>query len=603
MKTPWQTKELGEVCDFYNGLWKGKEPPYINVGVIRNTNITKDGSLNDSDIAYLDVEKKQFAKRKLNYGDIILEKSGGGPKQPVGRVIVFDKTEGDFSFSNFTSAIRVKDQSVLDFHFLHKFLFYSYISGITEGMQSHSTGIRNLDLHAYKEIEAPLPPLAEQKRIVKMLDDVFEQVTKAKENAEKNLQNAKELFESYLNAVFAKFDKKTPSVPILDVGEVFDGPHATPKTIDSGPIFLGISALDNGRINLDKTRHVSTKDFIQWTRRVKPKTDDVVFSYETRLGQAGIIPEGLECCLGRRMGLVRLNVERIYPKFFLYQYISNPFQLFLKSKTVKGATVDRISVKEFPSFLIKVPTLSEQKTILKKLDALLVYTKRLEEIYEQKLADLEELKKSILKKAFSGKLTLVAEKIENSVHVPSPYVRNQVHAAIIDQVTKDGGWTTEVAVAKYDHLLQEVYGLALGYQFADSTFGPFDAQIKKLVSSGLGRNHWFTKRRGMLVFGDNASELLSRQSNLYRNAKAVMQELSQLGITKMDADRVELLATICHSIKKTGSDTFEEVRAYMAKWPTDNDRTKAEKFAEEQTRKCLEFISRNGLQRRLLQTI
>ena len=87
----WQIRKLGEVCDFYNGLWKGKEAPYINVGVIRNTNITKDGNLDDSEIAYLDVEKKQFVKRKLIFGDIILEKSGGGPKQPVGRVIIFNK--------------------------------------------------------------------------------------------------------------------------------------------------------------------------------------------------------------------------------------------------------------------------------------------------------------------------------------------------------------------------------------------------------------------------------------------------------------------------------------------------------------------------------
>ncbi|KKP77622.1 MAG: Restriction endonuclease S subunit-like protein, partial [Candidatus Moranbacteria bacterium GW2011_GWF2_35_39] len=82
MKTDWQTKKLSEVCDFYNGLWKGKNPPYIKVGVIRNTNFTREGNLDDSDIAYLEVEKKQFENRKLIYGDIILEKSGGGPKQP-----------------------------------------------------------------------------------------------------------------------------------------------------------------------------------------------------------------------------------------------------------------------------------------------------------------------------------------------------------------------------------------------------------------------------------------------------------------------------------------------------------------------------------------
>jgi len=103
----WPTKSLDEVCQFSNGLWKGKKPPFVNVGVIRNTNFTKEGTLDDSDIAYIDVEAKQLEKRRLQFGDIILEKSGGGPRQPVGRVALFDKQEGDFSFSNFTAALRV----------------------------------------------------------------------------------------------------------------------------------------------------------------------------------------------------------------------------------------------------------------------------------------------------------------------------------------------------------------------------------------------------------------------------------------------------------------------------------------------------------------
>ena len=117
----WSSKTLGEVCQFSNGLWKGEKPPFVNVGVIRNTNFTKEGTLNDSDIAYLDVEAKKLEKRRLQFGDIILEKSGGGPKQPVGRVILFDKTEGNFSFSNFTAALRVLDPHELDFRFLHEF--------------------------------------------------------------------------------------------------------------------------------------------------------------------------------------------------------------------------------------------------------------------------------------------------------------------------------------------------------------------------------------------------------------------------------------------------------------------------------------------------
>jgi len=153
-----------------------------------------------------------------------------------------------------------------------------------------------------------------------------------------------------------------------EVAVIFDGPHATPKTVDSGPIFLGISTLQDGVLNLGETRHVTEEDFDLWTRRVIPQTDDVVFSYETRLGQAAIIPKGLKCCLGRRMGLVRFLDGTVLPKFFLYQYLSPSFFEFLESRTIRGATVDRISIKEFPSFSIKVPALSEQQRIIGILD-------------------------------------------------------------------------------------------------------------------------------------------------------------------------------------------------------------------------------------------
>ena len=188
MKKGWKTKTLEEACQFSNGLWKGEKPPFVNVGVIRNTNFTKDGTLDDSDIAYLDVEAKKLEKRRLQFGDIILEKSGGGPRQPVGRVALFDKDKGDFSFSNFTAALRVLEPDDLDFRFLHKFLHWTYVSGVTEGMQSNSTGIRNLDGDAYKAIEITYPPLAEQERIVGLLDEAFAGLATAKANAEKNLK-------------------------------------------------------------------------------------------------------------------------------------------------------------------------------------------------------------------------------------------------------------------------------------------------------------------------------------------------------------------------------------------------------------------------------
>ncbi|MBK7420704.1 MAG: restriction endonuclease subunit S [Nitrospira sp.] len=269
--------------------------------------------------------------------------------------------------------------------------------------QAHGAIMKGLNSAIVRSLPVPVPPLAEQQQIVGKLEEAFDGLAIATANAERNLRNARALFESHLESVFTRRGD-SPVVPIGDVAEVFDGPHATPKTVDAGPVFLGISALQDGKINLGETRHVTLQDFRQWTRRVKPQSDDVVFSYETRLGQAAIIPEGLECCLGRRMGLVRVNRKRVDPRFFVYQYISPPFRKFVDSKTVRGATVDRIALKEFPSFPISLPSLSEQERMTNRLDKLRAETQRLESICRQKLAALGELKKSLLHQAFSGQL-------------------------------------------------------------------------------------------------------------------------------------------------------------------------------------------------------
>jgi type I restriction enzyme S subunit len=72
--------------------------------------------------------------------------------------------------------------------------------------------------------------------------------------------------------------------PLGEIAEIFDGPHATPRKTTDGPIFLGISNLARGRLDLSNTEHLSEDDYKRWTRRVEPKPGDVVFSYETRLG-------------------------------------------------------------------------------------------------------------------------------------------------------------------------------------------------------------------------------------------------------------------------------------------------------------------------------
>lgn len=409
----WPTKKLGEVCDFLNGLWTGKEPPYIKVGVIRNTNFTKEGKLDDSDIAYLKVEKDKFEKRKLAYGDIILEKSGGGPKQPVGRVVIFDKQDGNFSFSNFTSVIRIKNPSKLDFNFLYKFLFFSYISGITESMQRRSTGIRNLQLKEYKQIQIPLPPLPEQRRIVKILDEVFEKTAKAKENAEKNLQNSKELFESYLQSVFSneklkvkneKWEKKR----LVDVFQIKPPKKEAKEKLKN-----------NGLVSFVPMEYLQ-KMSKEFTCNKERKLKDVSGSYTYFANEDVLLAKITPCFENGKLGIAR-NLKNgigfgsseyivfrsngeVVPDYLYYFLARNQFREE-GAKRMSGAVGHKRVSKEFiENTEMPFPLLPQQHNIVAKLDKLSAETKKLEAIYRQKLADLEELKKSVLKSAFAGKL-------------------------------------------------------------------------------------------------------------------------------------------------------------------------------------------------------
>ncbi|ETI59997.1 restriction endonuclease subunit S [Marinomonas profundimaris] len=151
------------------------------------------------------------------------------------------------------------------------------------------------------------------------------------------------------------------------IADVYDGPHATPKKLEKGPYFLSISSLEKGRLDLNKSAFLSEADFKKWTKRVTPKEGDLLFSYETRLGEAALMPSGIRACLGRRMGLLRLNREKVTPEYVLYAYLSPAFQQTIKANTITGATVDRIALNELPSFPIRIPPIEEQKKVAKLL--------------------------------------------------------------------------------------------------------------------------------------------------------------------------------------------------------------------------------------------
>lgn len=155
-----------------------------------------------------------------------------------------------------------------------------------------------------------------------------------------------------------------------DLGDLFDGPHATPTRRQAGPYFLNISSLQSGRLNLGASDHVSPEDFSKWTRRVTPRAGDLLFSYETRLGEVALMVDGVQACLGRRMALLRPNLSIVDPRFLLYYYLSPDFQRIIATNAIHGATVSRIGLATMPKWRVRIPGLATQRAIAEVLGAL-----------------------------------------------------------------------------------------------------------------------------------------------------------------------------------------------------------------------------------------
>ncbi|MGQ7366658.1 restriction endonuclease subunit S [Streptococcus suis] len=157
---------------------------------------------------------------------------------------------------------------------------------------------------------------------------------------------------------------------IGEIAEIYDGPHATPKKIENGYYFLSISSLSNGNLDLSKSAKICEEDYKKWTKRIVPIEGDLLFSYETRLGEAALMPANLKACLGRRMGLLRPNLNFVRSDFLLFAWLSPEFQKVIKQNTITGATVERIALSELSDFPILLPSLFEQEKIVKILTKL-----------------------------------------------------------------------------------------------------------------------------------------------------------------------------------------------------------------------------------------
>jgi type I restriction enzyme S subunit len=401
MKTNWQTKKLGEVCEFTRGLTysKSDEVLFSNNVVLRANNVNYLSNVLDlSEIRYIK-DSFEIPENKKVKKDSLLICTASGSKEHLGKVALIDK-DYNFAFGGFMGQITPKNgvESKYLYYFFVSAYYKEYILKLTGG-----TNINNLKFSDIENIEIPLPPLQEQKRIVKILDEAFEKLKKVKENTEKNLQNSKELFESYLNNIFSNPGKDWEYETIEKHVKFIDYRGKTPKKTKEGIRLITAKNVKLGYIQLQPEEFIAENNYDTWMTRGIPSFGDVIFTTEAPLANVAQINTKEKLAFAQRI-IIMSPDKKINQDFLKYLLLSTPVRKRIFEKAT-GATVSGIKASLLKNIEIYFPkSIQEQKQIVKKLDQLSGKTQKLESLYKQKLESIEELKKSILSKAFSGEL-------------------------------------------------------------------------------------------------------------------------------------------------------------------------------------------------------
>ena len=227
---------------------------------------------------------------------------------------------------------------------------------------------------------------------------------------------------------------------------LFDGPHATPKPSEEGPVFLGIGNItEDGKLDLTDVRHIAEEDYATWTRRVTPQPGDIVFTYEATLNRYAIIPKGFRGCLGRRTALIRPNVAAVNPRFLFLYFFSEDWRNTIAKNILSGATVDRIPLTRFPSFPVTLP---ERRVQDRVADILSAYDDLIEN-NTRRIKILEEMAQMIYREWFVNFRFPGHEKVRMVESELGPIPEGWEAMTIAEVVQILGGGTPSTTVPEY----------------------------------------------------------------------------------------------------------------------------------------------------------
>lgn len=395
----WEIKKLGAVAEYFNGLtYSPKDVSDNGTIVLRSSNIQND-ELDFSDIVRVNVDIKE--KLFLKEGDILMC-SRNGSQRLVGKTAPILNLPEPMTFGTFMMIIRSEFSPYL-LWFFKTDEFKKQISG------GENTMINQVTRYMLDEIKIPLPPLPEQQRIVSILDEAFAAIAKAKANAEQNLLNANELFESYLEDLFSKLFRERDKRTVSELAKVIGGysfkstdfkKEGKYQVIRMGNVRPGIIRENESPVFIDElddkalSKALLLPNDVIITQTGTKKKRDYGFT---------VIIEKENYLLNQRIASIRFS-DKYLPKFFLYFSWSNIFkdQYFANETGTVGQ--GNVGIGAITEAIVPFIPVNEQKMIIDRIDEIRIETQKLEAVYQKKIDDLEGLKKSILQKAFAGEL-------------------------------------------------------------------------------------------------------------------------------------------------------------------------------------------------------
>ncbi len=402
MKQKWQTKKIGEVCEVINGgtpktgipeYWDGKHLWITPAEMGKRTT----PYVSDTERKITDLGLRDSSARMLPTNSVILSS-----RAPIGHLVI----NTDAMATNQGCKGLIPNSQLQ-----YKFLYY-HLSSIVDLLNTLGTGatFKELSGGKLKEVNIPIPPLPEQHRIVSILDKAFEAIAAAKTNAEKNLKNARELFESYLNQIFTQRGEGWVETTLEKVLAVQPQNGWSPPAANhsaSGIPVLTLSAVTGFRFRPDKRKFTSATTDSRRNYWIKNGDFLITRSNTPELVGHVAIASGITEPTIYPDLIMRMNPapDRMMTEFLYFQMRSPTLRKEIMGRA-QGAnpTMKKISNSSVKTLPIAVPSIANQQAIVETLNDLTDQTQHLSSLYQQKLAALDELKKSILHKAFSGEL-------------------------------------------------------------------------------------------------------------------------------------------------------------------------------------------------------